>query len=246
MIVMFIFVLHAKMKTNLSPGYIVAILPLSGIFSGYWIRIGKYGWWRVLIIFISISLSTFILFMAIFIVPKMEQVKEEKSETHRNIKTLDPEVKKMFKAVYVNDLEGVRRQLKKGVDADSYNVTGQTPLHVAQDIRVVKILIKNGANVNAIDDMNMTPIFSKTVDLSEVLVEAGADIHHRSKKGNTPLIFYSYSGYIEGIQYLFSLGANVNAKNTGGQTAFDIAEKFGNINLLKYLKSVNTTAKCFL
>jgi ankyrin repeat protein len=53
----------------------------------------------------------------------------------------------------------------------------------------------------------------KDVDLSKILVEAGPDIHLRSNKGNTPLIWYSYSGYLEGIQYLVSLGAVVNAKN---------------------------------
>jgi ankyrin repeat protein len=43
---------------------------------------------------------------------------------------------------------------------------------------------------------------------------------------------------LEGIQLLFSLGADVNAKNTDDQTALDIAERFGHLELLGYLKSV--------
>ena len=129
LIVMGIFAVHAKIKTNMSPGYIVAILPLLGVFSGYWMRIGKYGWWRILIIIISFSFSGAILLTAIFISPKLEQVKKEKFEAGKSIQ-------------------------------------------------------------------------QSNIDLSDVLIKAGADIHHRSKKGNTPLMFYSYSGYTEGIKYL--------------------------------------------
>ena len=229
-IVMFIFAMHAKMKTNMGPGFLVFILPVTGIFSGYWMKISKYGWWRLVIIISSLALSSAIIFTAIFIAPEMEQIKQKKS--------LDLEVKKMFEALYIDDLEIVRQQLEKGVDINSKNDTGQTPLHVSRNKAIVMMLILNGADVNAVDEDNMSPIFSMDVDLSKILVAAGADIHLRSNKGNTPLIFYSYSGYIEGIQYLVSLGATVNAKNVDGQTAYDIAEEFGHFKLLKYLKSV--------
>jgi len=54
-LVMFIFAIHAKMKTNMGPGFLVFILPVMGIFSGYWMRISKYGWWRLVIIISSIA-----------------------------------------------------------------------------------------------------------------------------------------------------------------------------------------------
>lgn len=237
-IVMFIFAIHAKMKTNMSPGYVVATLPLIGIFSGYWMRTGKYGWWRLVVIIVSLSLSVAIIFTAIFIAPQMEQLKQKKFETIKKIKPLGPEAKKMFEALYVDDLETVKQQLEMGVDINTKNDTGQTPLHVSRNKAIVTMLISKGADVNAVDENGMAPIFSKDVDLSKILVEAGADINQRSNKGNTPLIFYSYSGYIEGIQYLVSLGASVNARNSDGQTAYDIAETFGHHKLLEYLKSI--------
>jgi len=242
LIVMCILAIHAKMKTNMSPGFVLAIPPLIGIFSGYWMRIEKYGWWRISIIIISLVLSSFILFTTIFIAPKMEQIKQDKFETIKKIKTLNPEVKKMFKALYVADQESMRLQLEKGVDVNVKNETGQTPLHITQNKAILRILISKGADVNAVDENNMSPLFSKDVDLSKILVEAGADINLRSNKGNTPLIFYSYSGYIEGIQYLFSLGASVNAKNADGQTAYDIAQHFGHFKLLEYLESIGATS----
>ncbi len=239
-IVMCILATHAKMKTNMSPGYVVFTLPLIGIFAGYWMRIGKYGWWRILLIVFSFLCTAAILFTAIFIGPKMEQLKKAKFETSKKIKKLNPEVIKMFEALYVDDLESVRQQLAKGVDVNAKNDTNQTPLHNTQNKTIARMLISKGANVNAVDENNMSPIFTKDVDLSKILVEAGADIHLRSNKGNTPLIFYSYSGYIEGIQYLVSLGASVNAKNVDGQTAYDIAEEFGHFKLLEYLKSIGS------
>lgn len=146
-------------------------------------------------------------------------------------------VEKMFTALYANDLETVRQQLDRGVDPNAKNDTGQTPLHVTQDPVIANLLILHGADVNATDDDGMTPVFNKEIDLIKMLNDAGADLNQRSHKGNTLLIWYSYSGYIEGIQYLLSLGADVNAKNMDGQTAYDIAERFGHLKLLEYLKS---------
>ncbi len=154
------------------------------------------------------------------------------------IENLASETQKMFEALYVNDLKTVRTQLNKGVSANAKNDVGQTPLHVTQDIAILKILVSNGADVNSTDDDGRTPMFNKEIELITLLIEAGADIHHRSNKGNTLLIWYSYSGYLEGIQYIVSLGADVNAINNDGQTAHDIAERFAHLKLLEYLISI--------
>lgn len=237
-VVMFVFAIQALIKTDMSPGFVVFILPLIGILSGYWIWTAKYGWWRMLIIAVSLLLTLAIAFTAVFIAPKMEQHNKNKSEGHKKVNNLDPEVKTLFLALYANDLKTVRRQLEKGVNASAKNDTGETPLHITQNKAIVKMLIQKGADVNAVDADNMTPIFNKEVEIAKILVEAGADIHLKSKKGNTPLIWYSYSGYMEGIQYLVSIGASVNIKNSDGHTAYDIAEEFGHHKLLAYLKSI--------
>ena len=154
------------------------------------------------------------------------------------IKNLTLETQKMFEALCVNDLRTVREQLDKGVSADSKNDVGQTPLHATQDLAILKLLISSGADVNSSDSDGRTPIFNKEIELIKVLIVAGADIHHRSNKGNTLLIWYSYSGYLKGIQYIVSLGADVNVMNIDGQTAHDIAERFAHFKLLEYLISI--------
>lgn len=236
--VMCIFTIHAMIKTEMSPGFVVFILPLIGIFSGYWMRTGKYGWWRILIIAVSLLLTVAIAFTAIFISPKLEKLKQKKFESAKKVKTLDPEVNKMFLALYEDDSKTVRQQLEKGVNANAKNDTGQTPLHVTQNKSIAEMLILKGADVNAVDDVGMTPMFNQEIELLKILIEAGADISQKSNKGNTLLIWYSYSGYLEGVQYLVSLGSDVNAINIDGQTAYDIAETFSHFKLLEYLKSV--------
>jgi ankyrin repeat protein len=51
-------------------------------------------------------------------------------------------------------------------------------------------------------------------------------------------LWYAYSNNIEGSQFLFSKGVDVNAVNDEGSTALDIAERFNNQPMAQYLKSV--------
>ncbi len=91
---------------------------------------------------------------------------------------------------------------------------GETPLHIVSNKEVAKLLIDRGADVNAKDyQFKMTPIFSQNVETSKLLLEAGADINTKSKDGNTPIIWYSNSNYIEGIEFLIEAGADVAGKN---------------------------------
>ncbi|MBU1344390.1 MAG: hypothetical protein KKE44_19305 [Proteobacteria bacterium] len=91
-VVMCIFAVQAWMTTGMSPGYVVFIIPLMGMFSGYWIRIGKFGWWRSLVIAGSFLILTAILLTAIFISPKMELLKQKKFESAQKAKSLDTKI----------------------------------------------------------------------------------------------------------------------------------------------------------
>jgi len=146
--------------------------------------------------------------------------------------------KKLFNALYDNNIPYAKYLLSKKVDVNLRNETGYTLLHIAQDEEIIKLLISKGADVNARDDQGMTPIFNKKIGLIQLLINAGADISLKSKHGNTALIWLAYSNYLDGIKYLISQGADINVKNRDNQTALDIAEKFGHLKLVKYLKSI--------
>ncbi|WDP89290.1 MAG: hypothetical protein HUN04_05930 [Desulfobacter sp.] len=77
------FATSAWMAGNFSTGYIIIVLPLTGILSGYWMRKSLYGLWRSLIIGSNIIVTIAILFTAIFISPGLEKAKQKKFESNR-------------------------------------------------------------------------------------------------------------------------------------------------------------------
>jgi len=219
------------------PGWILLVFPTIGMFAGRWIRIGKYGLWRSIVM--GLSFLYFIGFLlAVFVLgPQMEKLKEQKFAEMQAVR-LDEDTEQFFVGVYASDVNVVKEYLDKGIDVNVVNETQQTALHITQSEEIVRLLIDRGADVNAVDEYQMTPMFNKEVPLVKILVEAGADFNAKSEKGNTPLMWYCYSGYLEGIKYMVSLGADVNVVNVDGQTAYDIAEYAHPLELLDYLKSV--------
>jgi ankyrin repeat protein len=91
--------------------------------------------------------------------------------------------------------ETVEILLKAGVDPDSKTTPGgSTPLFVCvvfSNTAAVEILIKNGADVNAVNSEGQTPLIFATlngsVDCVKLLLTAGADVEVKSKKGMTAL-----------------------------------------------------------
>lgn len=108
---------------------------------------------------------------------------QAKIKIRQKINIPKTEAKKLFEALYVDDVANVKRQLEKVTDLNSKNETGRTPLQITQNKAILIMLISKNADVNAVDENNMSPIFRKDIDLSKILVEAGADINLRSNKG---------------------------------------------------------------
>eukprot|EP00299_Pterocystis_sp_00344_P018338 c9158_g1_i15.p1 GENE.c9158_g1_i15~~c9158_g1_i15.p1 ORF type:complete len:181 (+),score=39.44 c9158_g1_i15:82-624(+) len=74
------------------------------------------------------------------------------------------------------------------------NQTGQTPLHWAagnDQIYLVRLLLKRGANPNAQDPFKVTPLHcaanSGSVEICESLMAAGASMKFENYQGKTPL-----------------------------------------------------------
>ncbi len=148
--------------------------------------------------------------------------------------------RRFFDLIYSRDIQNLKKVLDEGyVDVNSQNDTGQTALHIAMDEGIIKLLIARGADVNAKDTQGMTPIFNKVVALTKILVDAGTDITQKSNAGNTALMWYAYSGYLDGIKYLVSQGADIRVKNKDNKTALDIAETFGHFKVVKYLETLD-------
>ena len=85
----------------------------------------------------------------------------------------------IYEAAKGGDLEGIKEFLAAGVDPDEKTgfTFGQTPLYVASTKEVVELLIANGADVNAKDNMFGTPldytIRRKRTEIADLLRKHG-------------------------------------------------------------------------
>jgi Ankyrin repeat len=225
-----------------SPAWIYLLIPGIGMLSGHWICTGKYGWARSLVMAVSLVCSSAVLFIAFVAGPQMDELKAEKFKKMQADQKhlLDEHTERMFLGVYAEDINTVKEQLAKGVDVNALNKTKQTALHVTQNADIARLLIARGTNIHARDDMGMTPIFNKEVPIAGMLLDAGADIDAKSAEGNTLFLWYTYSGYLDGINFLVARGADVNACNADQHNAVDIAKHFHpNSDIIKYLQTLN-------
>ena len=227
---------------SFSPGWVYLLFPALGILSGYWIYSGKFGWGRSLVIAFSLLCSVATLFIVFVAVPQVEhlnnEIKQQAAIVQKN--QLDQDVERLFLGVYSGDIVIVAEQLNKGVDVDARNETRQTALHVTQNPDIARLLIKRGADIGARNDSEAIPIFNKEVNIAKILLAAGTDINARDEKENTLLIWYTYSGYLEGIKFLINKGIDIHACNIDHQNALDIAEHFQpTTDTVRYLQTLN-------
>ncbi|XP_063995166.1 protein phosphatase 1 regulatory subunit 16A isoform X2 [Diachasmimorpha longicaudata] len=104
----------------------------------------------------------------------------------------------LLEAAARNDIDEVRRLLKKGVNPDSTNEDGLTALHqccIDDNEEMMKLLTEFGANVNAEDSEKWTPLHAAAT-----------------------------CGHLHLVRYLIAAGANLLAVNADGNMPYDICE----------------------
>ena len=97
-----------------------------------------------------------------------------------------------------------------------------------KDITTVKFLVASGANVNAKNHFDDTPLLVATqsnqdINMVKILVNGGANVNARNKHGITPLRWAVYHQNCEVAKLLVSEGANINAKDHDGLTPLSLA-----------------------
>lgn len=88
---------------------------------------------------------------------------------------------------------------------------------------IVKILLKNGADVNTKDrDEPILMLAAQAGNKAaiEILLEAGVDVNAGDKFEQTALMWAAQGGFEEVIEMLINAGARVDAKDDVGRTAF--------------------------
>lgn len=137
-----------------------------------------------------------------------------------------------------NYFKTIELLINNGVDINShYSKLLETPLHklcarIKPQIDVITMILKKGAEVNAINISDKTPVFycsfNYSVELLNLLVQYGADINIKDKYKNTLLhddYINCYDEHFEQfLKTLISLGFDINSTNSTGLTPLDLCE----------------------
>jgi ankyrin repeat protein len=108
-----------------------------------------------------------------------------------------------------------------------------TPLHLAvqRDLEIVELLVAKGADVNAKDSNESTPIIwalmggtTSNLEILAFLVKKGADVNSADVRLNTPLHRASSNENPKAIRFLLEHGAKATNQNLNGKVPADLGK----------------------
>jgi ankyrin repeat protein len=137
----------------------------------------------------------------------------------------------------------VRRWLALGVSPNSdFCWYANTPLIKASAygrIRVVKLLLEKGADVNKHNEGGETPLHYAArhghVKVMEILLDHGADPTKKGTGCGTPMQWAGRGGQIGAIKVLMRYGVSINQRGSGDGTALHEAVKHDHPDAVRFL-----------
>ena len=157
---------------------------------------------------------------------------------------------KIHECITDGDIEGIKKELRRGAKVEALNDQKMTPLAVAAKspaagVEILRLLIEAGANVNVpVDDKKTFPVglAADSCDLAKLrcLLDAGADANAASHEGYTPIINVLYhlqdnDKIIPVLDLLIKFGANIDAVTSYGESPITTAAMQARFDVVKYL-----------
>jgi len=139
-----------------------------------------------------------------------------------------------------NDLATLR-QLIREPGPKTPDARGNSPLMYAAalgSLEGMRLLLDAGADPNAANAFDATPLMWCAGDAAKVrlLLSKGAHADARSKLGRTPLmIAAAYDGATDAARFLVEKGADVNARDKGGNSVLAQAAGSNNVEVARLL-----------
>ena len=127
-------------------------------------------------------------------------------------------------ALHDLDFAEAKRLIVSGIDINSKDNEGDTPLHLAADLGnldIVELLLKSGAEIDLHDGWDTLgrtalhrAVIKGNIEVINVLIQAGADINAKQWDGYTALDLAKTAKNAEIVSLLRKLGANDSPLNT--------------------------------
>ncbi|MGB2866682.1 MAG: ankyrin repeat domain-containing protein [Sedimentisphaerales bacterium] len=138
------------------------------------------------------------------------------------------------------DLSRIKTLIEEGTDVNTRDGFGCTPLHwavLAESPDVADFLIAKGADINAKDTRNLSPLMAAcALPVVELLISKGADIQGQDAlQGQTKLHMACGGGEKDVADLLIRRGADVNLRDKRGQTPLWIAASGGHKEIVELL-----------
>ena len=104
---------------------------------------------------------------------------------------------------------------------------------------IIRILVKQGADVLAVDAQNRTPLVCAALnghsEVARVLLREGADVNARDSSAATPLHAAVINDNVDIARLLLKLKADANAKDKDGSSPMCLAASNGNLQMMDLL-----------
>ena len=171
-------------------------------------------------------------------------------------------MEKLFKGIDIGSIKLIKEALEEGINVNSKNNNGDTPLRLAvirrnvqkgwsgrsygkyydkDYLNIIKLLLEHNANPNIKSKiLGSTPlllsVYRSDYELTNIMIKYGVNVNSKNKFGNTPLMAAAKYGPLKLVKLLLENGAKLLSRNNNGDSAYYEAYRNSNHEIEKYLE----------